>query len=304
MSDNAIPHFPVVVGNVYPDGTAHINFAGHDVPLHPENIDDARAQITSYAVAVARDVLHRPVRLTTSDPDGQWTLAAHPDGRITDLAPAVRPAKRPRRRPDAASAPRSRPGTPQPTTPVEPSTAVSRAVRPESAGMPVVSATAPSSAPVAPAPQAVTRVADVPTWVPSDLPSEAEMTVFVARHQPAAAPALTLDFPSVTIRVTGDAIVGRRPVNTTGAPIELHEVVDETRNLSRTHFAITWHEDVPAIIDQHTGNGTIVRRGEHDFEAAPGVAMVLADGDLLKFGEVRCRVRLSTADVPEGRPPR
>lgn len=86
MVDAPIPHFPVVHGNVYPDGTAHINFAGHDVPLTPTNIDDARAQITSYAIAVARDVLHRPVRLTTVDPDGQCTLAAHPDSRIMDLA--------------------------------------------------------------------------------------------------------------------------------------------------------------------------------------------------------------------------
>ncbi|MBD8661528.1 hypothetical protein IFT72_15165 [Frigoribacterium sp. CFBP 8754] len=90
MADALIPHFPVVHGNVYPDGTAHINFAAHDVPLTPANVDDARAQITSYAIAAARDVLHRPVRLTTVDPDGQWTLAAHPDGRITDLAPAAR----------------------------------------------------------------------------------------------------------------------------------------------------------------------------------------------------------------------
>lgn len=304
MADNAIPHFPVVVGNVYPDGTAHINFAGHDVPLHPANIDDARAQITSYAVAVARDLLHRPVRLTTSDPDGQWTLAAHPDGRITDLAPAVRAPKRPKRRRDAVSEPQSRPGTPQPTMPVEPSTAVSRAVRPDSVSRPVVSATVPSSAPAAPVPDAVTRVANVPTWTSSDLPSEAEMTVFVSRHQQAAVPTLTLDFPSTTIRITGDAIVGRRPVNSTDTPYELHEVADETRNLSRTHFVITWHEDVPAIIDQHTGNGTVIRRGEQDFEASPGVAMILADGDLLAFGEVRCRVRLSTADDADGWPPR
>jgi hypothetical protein len=96
MTDAPIPHFPVVHGNVYPDGTAHINFAGHDVPLTPASIADARAQITSYAVAVARDVLHRPVRLTTVDPDGHWILAAYPDGRVTDLAPAARPAKRPR----------------------------------------------------------------------------------------------------------------------------------------------------------------------------------------------------------------
>lgn len=105
MADAPIPHFPGVHGNVYPDGTAHINFAGHDVPLTPANIDDARAQITSYAIAVARDVLHRPVRLTTVDPDGHWTLAAYPDGRITDLASAARPAKRPKRRRAAPSMP-------------------------------------------------------------------------------------------------------------------------------------------------------------------------------------------------------
>jgi hypothetical protein len=105
MADAPIPHFPVVHGNVYPDGTAHINFAGHDVPLSPANIDDARIQITSYAIAVARDVLHRPDRLTTVDPDGQRTLAAYPDCRTTDFAPAARPAKRPKQRHAAPSTP-------------------------------------------------------------------------------------------------------------------------------------------------------------------------------------------------------
>ncbi|MBD8729022.1 hypothetical protein [Frigoribacterium sp. CFBP 13707] len=92
MADTPIPHLSIVRGNVYPDGTAHINFARHDVPLTPANIDDARAQITSYALAVACDLLHRTVRLTTVDPDGQWALTAHPDGRIAALAlaPAAR----------------------------------------------------------------------------------------------------------------------------------------------------------------------------------------------------------------------
>lgn len=71
MVDAPIPHFPVVHGNVHSDGTAHINFAGYDVPFTPANIDEARAEVTSYAVAVARDVLHRAVHLTTVDPDGQ-----------------------------------------------------------------------------------------------------------------------------------------------------------------------------------------------------------------------------------------
>ncbi len=59
-------------------------------------------------------------------------------------------------------------------------------------------------------------------------------------------------------------------MNTTGADLEVHRVEDPSRNLSRTHFAIAWSGDVPAIVDQHSGNGTAIVRGDAELVAAPG----------------------------------
>lgn len=293
MADTPIPHFPVVHGNIYLDGATHINFAGHDVPLTPVNIDDDRAQITSYAIVVARDVLHRPVRLNTVDPDGQWTLAAHPDGRITDFSPATRPAKRPKRR-------RAAPSTPAPTP------ASNRAqTAPAATDIPTETVqTGVPSAPAltAPVPDALTHVSDVPTWTVTDLPSEAEATVFIERHRAPATqiPVLELRFSNGSIvAITGAALIGRRPVKSTDAQLHVHQVDDDTRNLSRTHFAIAWSAEVPAIIDQHFGNGTRIERRGIDLDAASGVATPLRDGDRLHFGDLSCQVTLSVAsDVP------
>jgi hypothetical protein len=259
MTDALIPHFPVVHGNVYPDGTAHINFAGHDVPLTPTNIDDARAQITSYAVAV--------------DPDGHWTLAAHPDSRVTDLAPAPRPVKRPEWRRAAASGPKVTP--PADRRVLDPSSSEDRR---------------------APGRVSSAAAAGTPAWTVSDLPSEAELTVFIERHQQPvpAVPVLLLAFANgATVRVTGAALIGRRPVNNTGASLDVHQVDDPSRNLSRTHFVIVWSDDVPTIIDQHSGNGTAIDRRGVEVIAAPGVAMHLQDGDRLRFGDLTCQITLT-----------
>lgn len=296
MNDAPIPHFPVVHGNIYPDGSAHINFAGHDVPLTPANLNEARAQITSYAVAVARDVLHRPVRLTTVDPDGTWTLAAHPDGRVTDLAPAARPAKRSRRRRPASAALQPAPAAPaQPTAPA-PSAARTEPVRPDPTLTSVSSVTEPAEfVPVPPTPGAFTPAADAPVWVPADLPTEAEVTVFIERHQPApTAPVLTVSFSSGdVVRITGTALVGRRPVNSTGVELDVLRVEDPSRNLSRTHFVIAWTDGVPAIVDQRSGNGTVIQRGDVELVATPGVALPLQDGDRLRFGDLSADAALS-----------
>jgi hypothetical protein len=289
MTDAPIPHFPVVHGNIYPDGSVHINFAGHDVPLTPANLNEARAQVTSYAVAVARDVLRRPVRLTTVDPDGTWTLAAHPDGRVTDLASAARPAKRSKRRRPAPAAPA------QPTAPV-PSAPHTESVRLDPALTGVSSATEPAvAAPIPPMPGAFIPAADAPAWLPAGLPTEAEVTVFIERQQEAPAVAvLTVSFiGGDVVRITSAALVGRRPVNTTGVDLEVVSVEDPSRNLSRTHFVIAWADGVPAIVDQHSGNGTVIERGDVELVATPGGAPPLQDGDRLRFGDLSADVALS-----------
>lgn len=82
-------------------------------------------------------------------------------------------------------------------------------------------------------------------------------------------------------------------MNTTGADLEVHRVEDPTRNLSRTHFVIAWSGDVPAVVDQHSGNGTVIVRGDVELVATPGVALPLQDGDHLRFGDLRAAVALS-----------
>ncbi|WP_295792208.1 FHA domain-containing protein [uncultured Microbacterium sp.] len=160
----------------------------------------------------------------------------------------------------------------------------------------VSSVTEPAvAAPIPPMPGAFTPAADAPVWVPADLPTEAEVTVFIGRHQPATTtPVLTVSFAGGdVIRTTSTALVGRRPVNNTGVDLDVLRVEDPSRNLSRTHFVIAWSDDVPGIIDQHSGNGTVIERGDVELVATPGVVLPLQDGDRLRFGALSADVALS-----------
>jgi hypothetical protein len=213
---------------------------------------------------------------------------------VTDLAPAARPAKRPRWRRPTVSGPSTAPATGR--TAFEPAAADGRTapVRPLSEPAPVASVTeSAASLPVPPIPPATAHAPSTPAWTVSDLPSEAELTVFIERHQPVA-PMLGLRFSTgASVQITGAALVGRRPVNTTGAELDVHQVNDPSRNLSRTHFVIAWSDHVPAIIDQRSGNGTTIERGDVDLVAAPGVAIPLQDGDRLRFGDLTCEVTVA-----------
>ena len=87
MNDPRIPSYPVVHVTVHPDGSAHVNAAGDHRNYPAGDIQDTRAQVTAYAIAVAAR-LGRGVRMTTTDPDGEWKLGVYPDGEVVDLAPA------------------------------------------------------------------------------------------------------------------------------------------------------------------------------------------------------------------------
>lgn len=117
-------------------------------------------------------------------------------------------------------------------------------------------------------------------------------------HQVPAAP---LPRPSVTLafdggqqlRITGTAYVGRRPVNRSSIPAELHAVVDESRNLSRTHFLIAWNGDQVGLLDQESANGTVIERaGTEPITARPGYAAILHEGDRLRFGDTTATVSI------------
>jgi pSer/pThr/pTyr-binding forkhead associated (FHA) protein len=107
-------------------------------------------------------------------------------------------------------------------------------------------------------------------------------------------PVLTVSFAGGdVVRITGTALVGRRPMNNTVVDLDVVRVEDPSRNLSRTHFVIAWADDVPAIVDQHSGNGTVIERGDVELVATPGVALPLQDGDRLRFGDLSADVALS-----------
>ena len=84
-----IPRWPKITATLNADGTGVLTIDGRDQPLEGADVDTARSVVLERVAATAATV-GRPVRLHSSDPDGDWTLAVHPDGRVDELA--ARPA--------------------------------------------------------------------------------------------------------------------------------------------------------------------------------------------------------------------
>lgn len=80
-----IPRWPKISVTLNADGTGLLTNQGRDHRLNAPDIDAARADVIARVVATARS-LERPVRLNSTDPDGEWELAVHPDGTVTELA--------------------------------------------------------------------------------------------------------------------------------------------------------------------------------------------------------------------------
>jgi hypothetical protein len=93
MATSNVPSYPVIYVDVHADGSAHLNIAGRHIDYPPAPVGETRTLITQYAVTVAVS-LGRPVRMTTSDPDGTFKIAVHPDGTVSELTTA---AGKPRR---------------------------------------------------------------------------------------------------------------------------------------------------------------------------------------------------------------
>lgn len=88
MNDPKIPSYPIVHATIQPDGSTHLNAAGDHQNYPPGELTQTRERVKAYAIEVATR-LGRGVRLTTTDPDGQWRLGVYPDGEVIDLAPAA-----------------------------------------------------------------------------------------------------------------------------------------------------------------------------------------------------------------------
>lgn len=80
-----IPRWPKISVTLNADGTGLLTNQGRDHRLNAPNIDAARADVLQRVMATATS-LERPVRLNSTDPDGEWELAVHPDGTVVELA--------------------------------------------------------------------------------------------------------------------------------------------------------------------------------------------------------------------------
>lgn len=91
MSDKAqrarsVPQWPKTSAVLHDDGTGELTINGVSEPIAGADINVARGIVLERVAAYARDELARPVRLQTTDPDGQWELAVHPNGDVDEIA--------------------------------------------------------------------------------------------------------------------------------------------------------------------------------------------------------------------------
>lgn len=93
--------------------------------------------------------------------------------------------------------------------------------------------------------------------------------------------------------VFGRTVFGRNPVAETGATVS--PVRDETLSLSKTHFELIPDEDGRAlwVIDRHSTNGVLIRRGGEAVVAEPGARTRVQRGDVLEFGDRRVTIQVA-----------
>ena len=257
MPSIPIPNYPVIMVDVRADGSAHLNVAGRHVDYPAGDVAETRTAVIAYAADLARS-MNRPVRMTTSGPDGTWKLAVHPNGTVTDLAAEGAKPKRRRRtvltQPSAAAS-----GT---TTTIE--------LRP------------------APAPALVVERSDFVEATPLvQRPPVAAL--------PTAT--LTFSTGAVA-RIRAATLLGRRPsAETDESTDELLAVEDDSRTISKTHARLEWQDDGLWITDRQSANGTIVdRSGQNPVELTANQAYQLIAGDIVRLGEVTFTVSMDEAD--------
>jgi len=91
--------------------------------------------------------------------------------------------------------------------------------------------------------------------------------------------------------VYGRTLFGRNPAAEHGATVSA--VRDETLSLSKTHFEITLSEGVAWVIDRHSTNGVVIKRGAGRQSAQPGEPVRLRAGDILEFGDRHVMVEVA-----------
>jgi hypothetical protein len=116
-----IPRWPATTAVLNADGSGRLTIDGRREELPAGDLAASRELVKHRVTDLAQD-LGRPVRLTSTDPDGEWELAIAPDGGVRELAAqpgppaapsvAAPPVPEPTAAPSAAVSPN---GAPAPT---------------------------------------------------------------------------------------------------------------------------------------------------------------------------------------------
>ena len=272
-------------------GAVMTDIAGHGAAVAAPATTASGAETTTDAGATPRTGIPGPLGAPASYPAPYPApaiaadAAAEPDER-TVISPAT-----------AAAAPPAGvisfvPGVTSPGRPAAvPGAAVPGAAGSGAAGsvVPTVSAPAatPPAAPVPPAP------APASARHPSVLPDLVDQTRLSTGEKVLAR--LAWD-DGATQAVYGRTLFGRNPVPETGAMV--CPIRDETLSLSKTHFELLPAPDGdvdPAlwVIDRHSTNGVVVRRGAERRPAVPGEPTRVRMGDVLEFGDRQVRIEVA-----------
>ncbi len=200
----------------------------------------------------------------------------------------------------APASPAAAEAAPPPFAPAAPTGMVDAVPPPLSPGQlldsfaPQPVAPAPPSAPVlheTPAPQDVPTPQDVPPpqdarAVPEETPAPAQPTSAVDdRPGPAVRAVVVLD-NGERIDVRGATLFGRAPAPVAGeGAVQLIQIADETRSVSKTHLAILPARRGVIAIDRGSTNGSSLVRGGVETPLATGEPAALQAGDIVRFGD-------------------
>lgn len=88
------------------------------------------------------------------------------------------------------------------------------------------------------------------------------------------------------VDVRGAALFGRAPAPLAGeGAVQLIQVADDTRSVSKTHLAILPARRGVIVVDRGSTNGSSLTRGGIETPLAPGEPSPLQPGDIVRFGD-------------------
>ncbi|QLD11346.1 RDD family protein [Microbacterium oleivorans] len=141
----------------------------------------------------------------------------------------------------------------------------------------------PGPAPAA-SPAAESEPEPAPTAVPAAEPEPAPAAAAPAPHPVTVE--LTLDSGETVTVGGGGVVLGRAPgtgpddVEVTPVP-----VVDPTRSISKTHWALLRHDDRAVAVERGSTNGSVLVRGGSEQPLEPGRPVEVRHGDTIRFGD-------------------